>query len=74
MADARGIMEKILELADNPETLRNPKGIYFTVTEPSDVLMDAFKEEGINLLNIKREATFFAPNEVLERFRKEVEE
>ena len=73
MANVRGIMEKILELADNPETLRNPKGIYFTVTEPSDVLMDVFKEEGINLLNIKREATFFAPNEVLERFRKEVE-
>ena len=73
MADAKGIMERILELADNPETLRNPKGIYFTVTEPSDVLMDVFKEEGINLLNIKREATFFAPNEVLERFRKEVE-
>lgn len=73
MADAKGIMERILELADNPETLRNPKGIYFTVTEPSDVLMDVFKEEGINLLNIKREATFFAPNEVLERFRKEAE-
>lgn len=73
MADAKGIMEKILELADSPETLRNPKGIYFTVTEPSDVLMDVFKEEGISLLNIKREATFFAPNEVLKRFRKEVE-
>lgn len=66
-------LEKILELADNPETLRNPKGIYFTVTEPSDVLMDVFKEEGINLLNIRREATFFVPNEVLEKFRKEVE-
>lgn len=73
MASAEAIMEKILELADNPETLRNPKGIYFTVTEPSDALMDVFKEEGISLLNVKREVTFFAPNEVLERFRKEVE-
>lgn len=73
MADAKAIMEKILELADNPETFRNPKGIYFTVTEPSDVLMDVFKEEGISLLNVKREATFFAPNEVVEKFRKEVE-
>lgn len=73
MADAKGIMEKILELADNPETLRNPKGIYFTVTEPSEVLMDVFKEVGINLLYVKREVTFFAPNEVLERFRKEIE-
>ena len=72
MADAKGIMEKILELADNPETLRNPKGIYFTVTEPSEVLMDVFKEVGINLLSIKREVTFFAPDEILERFRKEV--
>lgn len=73
MVDVKGIMEKILELADNPETLRNPRGIYFTVTEPSDVLMDVFKEEGIDLLNVRREVTFFAPNEVLERFRKEVE-
>ena len=73
MADVEAIRGKILDLADNPNTLRNPKGIYFTVTEPSDVLMDVFKEEGISLLNVKREATFFAPNEVLERFRKEAE-
>lgn len=73
MIDVKGIMDKILELADNPETLRNPKGIYFTATEPSDVLIDVLKEEGINLLNVKREVTFFAPYEVLEKFRKEVE-
>lgn len=73
MVDVEGIMEKVLELADNPETLRDPNGIYFTVAEPSDVLMDVFKEVGINLLYVKREVTFFAPNEVLERFRKEIE-
>ena len=73
MVDVEGIMEKILELADHPKTLRNPKGIYFTVTEPSEVLMDVFKEVGINLLSIKREVTFFAPDEILERFRKEIE-
>ena len=73
MADVEAIRGKILELADHPKTLRGPNGIYFTVTEPSDLLMDVFKEVGINLLNVKREVTFFAPNEVLERFRKEVE-
>lgn len=73
MVDVEGIMEKVLELADHPKTLRNPNGIYFTVTDPSDVLMDVFKEVGINLLNVKREVTFFAPNEVIKRFRKKEE-
>lgn len=73
MVDVEGIMEKVLELANHPKTLRDPNGIYFTVAEPSDVLMDVFKEVGINLLYVKREVTFFAPNEVLERFRKEIE-
>lgn len=74
MVDVKGIMKKILKLADNPETLRSQKGIYFTVTEPSDVLMDVFKEEGIDLLSIKTEVTYFVRNEVLEKFKKEVED
>ena len=72
MAYVNWNMKIIIELADNPETLRNPKGIYFTVTDPAEVLIDMFKEEGIALLNIKTEVAFFAPNETLEKFRKEV--
>ena len=74
MTNINGIMKKILELADNPETLRNPKGIYFTVIDPAEVLMDMFEEEGIALLNIKTEVAFFASNEVLEKFRKEMKD
>lgn len=73
MAGIEGIMEKVIKLADNSETLRNPKGIYFTVTDPSDGLVDIFEEVGITLVSVKREITYFAPNEVLNRFRKEVE-
>lgn len=67
------IKKNIIQAAELPATAKGSTGVYLKYRNPSEELINTLNEAGINLVETERIETFFVPNEVLERFRNEVE-
>ena len=62
----------IIQASELPTTTKGSDGVYLKYRNPSEELINTLNEAGINLVETERIETFFVPNEVLKRFRKEV--
>lgn len=67
------IKRNIIQAAEHPRAIKDSDGVYLKYENPSEEMVNMLKEAGINSMPTKRIEIFFVPNEVLERFRKEVE-
>lgn len=66
------IKKNIIQMAALPTTAKNSDGAYVKCVNTSEKMINTLSEAGIKLVETEHNETFFVPNEVLKRFRKEV--